>query len=721
MSKETLKNAIKIFFKKGPVEFVKRTKVHINYKKLVKQKKNLHSMKDVLLINGCPIDYCERYRVHHKMQELIANGFSVDEVTPDVLSEDIIKFYSCFIIYRTPWSKHMDKFIDLVHKENKPVFYDIDDLVFDLKYTSSIKELENFTPKQRKEYDDGVKKYGKLLAKSDYGITTTKIIADEMKSYVKDVCIDKNIASLQMQKYSEFAIDNVKKSKDKIIIGYASGSITHNADFEMISTSIKRILDKYENVYFNFIGVLTIPEDYKKYGKRIITSPFVEYKKLPSIIRKLDINIAPLESTFFNSAKSSIKWMEAGLVKVPTIASDVGNFHDCITNGYDGILVKDDEWFDKLEELVLDEKLRTKIGENAYNTVYENYTPLSNGKIISNFIRSKLNKKICFVLPAANISGGIIVATKHAIMLKNKGYDVSMINTDPYTTEVDKLYDGEDFVSVIPSKQYDIDAKIDELIATMWFTVFMAKDYKKCDDVRYLVQNLESGFYKPDDYDILRANSSYLVNNVKYLTISRWCQQWLKDDFNQSSNYAPNGIDAKMFPFKKRNFKGKIKILIEGDPAVHYKNVDESFKIANELSKEKYEIHFLSYNAQPKDWYKVDVFHHKIDHNEVYKVYQQCDILLKSSLLESFSYPPLEMMATGGACVVVPNGGNVEYLVNKENCLFYEQGNVVDAISKIESLINDEELRNKIINNGISTVKNREWKNIEKEIIKLYE
>ena len=41
-------------------------------------------------------------------------------------------------------------------------------------------------------------------------------------------------------------------------------------------------------------------------------------------------------------------------------------------------------------------------------------------------------------------------------------------------------------------------------------------------------------------------------------------------------------------------------------------------------------------------------------------IYSECDILLKSSWLESFSYPPLEMMATGGYCIVAPNDGNKE-------------------------------------------------------------
>ena len=78
------------------------------------------------------------------------------------------------------------------------------------------------------------------------------------------------------------------------------------------------------------------------------------------------------------------------------------------------------------------------------------------------------------------------------------------------------------------------------------------------------------------------------------------------------------------------------------------------------------------------------------------------------------------MMATGGICVVVPNDGNIEYLKDGENCLFYQRGNVEDAIQKIESIVKNPELRQKLIKNGLDTAKSRDWENIEKEIIEVY-
>ena len=153
----------------------------------------------------------------------------------------------------------------------------------------------------------------------------------------------------------------------------------------------------------------------------------------------------------------------------------------------------------------------------------------------------------------------------------------------------------------------------------------------------------------------------------------------------------------------------------------YYKNVDESFRITNKLDKTKYEIHYLSYEKEPKKWYEIDKFYHKIPHSEVGKIYENADILLKTSIFESFSYPPLEMMATGGLVVAVLNDGNAEYLKDGENCVIYNQGNINEAVDKIEKLVSDDKLKSLLVRNGIKTANSRNWKNIEKEILGLYE
>ena len=172
-----------------------------------------------------------------------------------------------------------------------------------------------------------------------------------------------------------------------------------------------------------------------------------------------------------------------------------------------------------------------------------------------------------------------------------------------------------------------------------------------------------------------------------------------------------------MRDFKKK----KIRILIEGDSYSFFKNVDESFKIVEKLDKNKFEIWYLSYKGKPKSWYYVNKFFYKISHEKINQIYYKSDILLKSSYLESFSYPPLEMMATGGYSIVVPNEGNKEYLKDRENCLFYKLGDINEALENIKLLISDKQLQEKLFKNGLETAKKRDWKNLRNQIIHLYD
>ena len=237
----------------------------------------------------------------------------------------------------------------------------------------------------------------------------------------------------------------------------------------------------------------------------------------------------------------------------------------------------------------------------------------------------------------------------------------------------------------------------------------------------YLVQNFETDFEEYGSPVKREANATYVAEGVGYLTISKWCEEWLEKDFGQKVKYAPNGIDLDKFEFRERKFdSGKVKILIEGNSDDYYKNVDESFRIAERLDPERYEIVYLSYQGEPKKWYRVDKFYHQVPHAEVGRIYGECDILLKTSILESFSYPPLEMIATGGYVVAVPNGGNVEYLKDGENCLFYEQGDIEQAVAKIEKLVSDNELRKRLEKNAKKVVVERDWRKLEKEVLDLY-
>ena len=695
---------------------------YIKNKRIENKVKKEQKFCDVLFIDGCgeALPHPARYRVTHQREQLDYYNISSNEVFYKHLSVDMIRLYRAFVFFRCPITNEIEKFICLAKKLNKKVFYDIDDLVIDTSYTDMIPYLKNMSNEEKKMYDENVFNMGKLLKMCDAAITSTSHMKMELEKYVPEVFVNRNTASEQMERLSEKVLKQ-KKIKSTIDIGYFSGSITHNDDFEMIFPVLLKLMAKYTNLRLHLVGELDIPEVLQQFGKRIIIHSFIDWKELPKLISDVDINLAPLRNTLFNKAKSENKWVEAALVKVPTVASDVGAFKEMIVQGQTGVLCNSEKaWENALIDLIENRNKRIIIGEKAYQFCKKNCLTYRNANKLTTFINEHLNENILFVLPSLEISGGVLVALKHAEILQKYNVDVSI----GYINATEKWYELlETKLPVLPVNPESIKGKWNIVVATMWSTLDTVKRYEDVQRKMYLVQNYETDFYQLGDVSRKKANSTYAnKTNIEYLTISKWCQKWLKEKFEQNAEYIPNGIEFEQFneDSKERTFKEKIRILIEGDCSSYYKNVDESFKIIEKLDKRKYEIWYMSYNAEPKDWYHIDRFFHKIPHGEVSEIYKKCDILIKTSVLESFSYPPLEMIATGGMVLVLPNDGNLEYLKDRENCIMYNRGEIQEAVKLIEEISENSELRHSLYIKGIETARKRDWKNIEKRVKEVY-
>ena len=676
-------------------------------------------MVDVLFINGCGnlVPHPPRYRVTHQREQLIANNITSDEVFYENLQMDQLRYANMFIFFRCPHTPLIEEFILQAKKLNKTVLFDIDDLVVDTVYTDTIKYIKEMTVEEKALYDDGVNRMGKTLKLCEGAITTTERLATELAKYVPEVFINRNTASERMYELSENVVRN--REDDEVRIGYFSGSITHNDDFLLVMPALCKLMDKYKNVRLYIVGELLLPEELQPYEEQIVVSPFMDWQELPQLISSVDINLGPLEQSIFNEAKSENKWVEAALVKVPTVASNVGAFARMIEHEVTGFLCNDgDEWYATLERLVNDQELRARVAKNAYEYAKENCITIYSGLPLAEHIRNKMKPSVAFSFPSTEISGGIMVALKHAAILQKKGYNVTIVAFNPSLQWME--YDGCRF-PVVGYQQNPIFAAFDKGIATMWNTTEFLQVHSSIKERYYLVQGYEVEFYDPNVVLRIRANQTYNLGGLlKYVTVSKWCQGWLKDKYKQDATYIPNGIVSERFYSKERDFKDKVRILIEGDCSVPYKGVDESFQITNQLNPEEYEVWYMSYNANPKEWYRYDKFLHRVDYDKVPDVYRECDIILKSSTFESFSYPPLEMMATGGFAVVTPNNGNVEYLKDGYNCLFYESGNIEQAISCIERIREDEELRKTLSAGAKATVEQRDWARIEKDILEIY-
>ena len=760
-----LRNIIKLFdtkvSKEGlPIALKKSKEImarRLNEKKSAHRNPDAPTFVDVMFINGCDysVPHPIRYRVDHQMQQLEAAGLSCMKIDAWNLDLDMARNARSFIIFRCPYNDLIGDFIKQVKLLNKKVYFDIDDLVIDTKYTDAIPYVQQLGAKERRDYDDGVRRMQQTLLACGSAITSTVRLAEELRNYVPEVFINRNVASEEMLLLSERAIKErdflpyldiktvapemrhyVKwatqtmqsKSESVRYIGYFSGSITHSDDLSMVAPALAQTLDSLCNVRIRIVGLIELPTSLKPYENRIEILPFSSWKDLPNLIAQVDVNIVPLTNTIFNEAKSENKWVEASLVKVPTIASNIGPFRRIINSGINGITCETlSDWHEALVAVLTDTNLARRLGEAAYNWCRKYAVTINTGHELATFLTSHATPNIAFSLPGMDISGGVLVALTHAACLQRAGFDITIFDGSLkykkhwYHSDMGSL----PVLSPISQNNKDnidlIRGHFDLGVATMWVTLDFLTRNALINKIAYLVQGFEPDLYKPADYSRILAAATYNQDNVTYLTISPWCKEWLSTQWKHQVQYIPNGLHISNFTPNERDWDTKIRILIEGDSLSDYKNVDEAFRITNRWNKNQFEIWYMSYNGLPKSWYHVDKFLHKVPHNQVPLVYQDCHILLKTSILESFSYPPLEMMATGGAVVLIRNDGNSEYVEDGYNCLVYDKGNIEAAIECIMRLTNNESLRKSLYNGALDTAQKRDWESLYPTIKSVYQ
>lgn len=359
---------------------------------IVEEIKNKPHEEYILIIDGVQniIPQCTRYRVLNKQEYLENHGYKVKVVNLSDFQMKDIRYASTIIVYRAPFSAMLDDMVELAHQKGTKVYFDIDDLVIDTKYTDQLEYTQKLDKHEKQNYDASVKNYGAMMNLCDGVITSTNKMVDELKNYKDVICLDRNIASKELIQLSQESMKNNRQSNQFVKIGYFSGSITHNENFNLIKNDLLQLMNDFNNVELHLVGHIDLPKEFIIYKDRIVLHDYVDWKELPQLISQVDINLAPLKESIFNEAKSEIKWIEAALVKVVTVASNIGAFKDMIQDGNTGVLCDDNQWFMKLKTLVQDKQSRVTIADNAYCYVLENCTTQStNSEILQILIKGE--------------------------------------------------------------------------------------------------------------------------------------------------------------------------------------------------------------------------------------------------------------------------------------------------------------------------------------------
>jgi glycosyltransferase involved in cell wall biosynthesis len=207
----------------------------------------------------------------------------------------------------------------------------------------------------------------RMIKLADHVVVATEDIKQAIKYLNPNITVIPNAIDPEIWK-----VKRKKRTDGKIRIGWISSG-SHISDLPIIENVMKDILDKYENVEFHLAGMVRDNAEGNRVFHHIGTTGYADFPQFYADL-DFDIAIAPLKDNQFNRCKSNIKWMEAAMLELPMVASDVKPYH-CIKHGETGYLSTTPNQMTKyLGWLIESKELRERIGKNAKKEVLKNWT-----------------------------------------------------------------------------------------------------------------------------------------------------------------------------------------------------------------------------------------------------------------------------------------------------------------------------------------------------------
>ena len=326
---------------------------------------------------GPSVADCTRYRGYNIMEALRLAGVETDHLDDRRIPERIeeILLFDLVVLVRRRMSPEIHRLLEFAHEFAIPIICDLDDYLFDEEVIPCSDYLHGMPLEQAREL---IHQFRELVLRAGYYTGATEFLRERAALLGKPSYRIPNGFNQTQIDLSRSAIEDARQERDaqQMRIGYLSGTLTHQSDFRIVAPVLVQLLREFPHLTLTVTGVDLQPfPEFAEFTDRVEKRP-LGWRRLPAEIGRVDINIIPLVINLFTEGKSDLKYYEAALVEVPSVASPTLVYQSAIEHGSNGFLARTrDDWYEALRTLIVDSDLRRRMGKRAHQHAIENYAP----------------------------------------------------------------------------------------------------------------------------------------------------------------------------------------------------------------------------------------------------------------------------------------------------------------------------------------------------------
>ena len=248
--------------------------------------------------------------------------------------------------------------------------------------------------------------------------------------------------------------------------------------------------------------------------------------------------------------------------------------------------------------------------------------------------------------------------------------------------------------------------------------------FSTCFSTAYEVANLSRNKGKKvnliQDFEVWISSEENIINSYKlalnHIVINDYLFKILEDTNKKKPILIYNAIDSKKFYIKipmTDRFERSICMLYSKEERKGSKFGLEAIKICKEAYPDL-KVNLFSVFKKPKDipdW--IDYFQSPTN---LIDIYNNSAIFFSPSNGEGWALPPAEALSCGCALACTDIGGHAAYAIHSETALLVQPKNAIDMADKLCRLLQDNEMRVSLAENGYKYIHKFSW---EENLIKI--
>jgi len=525
---------------------------------------------DVHFIDGSYGTVSTRYRILNIADGMLEAGYKCiySTLSEESLNDIVTTRARIVVFFRAPLNDLFQRALDSLRNQGCRIIFDVDDLVFDETILHGVDGIRFLDQPATDLYMEGVRLYRRFAEAADLITTSTTYLADyARKNLERDAVVIRNsIGKNYLKAFEKTEQAPLRPEDGKYVIGYYSGSKTHQNDFKSVYPALVSFMEKQSNAIFRIVGLFDLDEfpRLRPYSDRIVVVPLMQYWEMIDDLDKCDVIIAPLMiNDPFCEAKSELKFFEAALRKRPCIASATQTFVEADDgHGIIHFASTAEDWLAAFE-FFAEAANRAENAERAYAYAIDRYSYRQAAgdaqRAYFGFTRRKRSsnaaKPVVPVEPGARQSIGVIVPE---IFIGGGGHrkifrfckDIAAAGHE-LTIYVDSKRSPVIVHQEIRRHFYDFEAEVksfrivdpshDVLICTHWSTAYGIRNQRFHGRKLYFVQDYEPMF-EPVNTNYVKALTTYTMG-FDVLCFGNWVANRLESEFHKTVTRIPFTLD----------------------------------------------------------------------------------------------------------------------------------------------------------------------------------